>query len=191
MRRIFLHLTCFLLGLMGLMMTPLVWAASDTPLSLVLGLTSSTLKGITAVKVSVGDFDFQLNKDNAFLKDVIEIDTRLKLKIAGITVSSTATEVLFINVRAIKFPFFKDNTRTPVIGPVDPFTPLYAVTAHLELVESVALHRNPSIVAPAATWERQLTAIVVGLENLGEIQAYVAHLVDQFINAYLEQNPKR
>jgi hypothetical protein len=133
----------------------------------------ATLKGIPAVKVVVAPTILEGEWDR-LRTDELETDVERRLREAGIAVLPSATEVLYIEVEARK-----------TSG-----SPRYACSTRVELLQSVSLVREPGLTVFAPTW---------GLGRVEEVSAYnlrslrvtVGELVDSFIQAYREQNPKR
>jgi len=149
-----------------------VWALTDAP------QTRATIKGIQAIKVLVERINPEAEKDGLRM-DQLQNDVELRLRKAGIVVTPSAEPpaeaVLYVNVSTHKS------------------LNLYAIDFSVNLGQAVMLVRDlkmsTSIIA--ATWHRG----AVGLADRDNLRTYVrdglADLVDEFINAYLEQNPKR
>jgi hypothetical protein len=156
--------TCLLLGL-AVPAWPL-----DSPFA------RATLKGITAIKVVVEELEPEAERDG-LTKDQLQTDVELRLRKAGIRVTSALLEsggsYLYLNVGT-------DNKHPS--GP-------YAVSIDLEFKQWVILERNRNVSLLAPTWYVG-SIVLVGAHKLRHIRDIVAGLVDQFINPYLEQNPK-
>ncbi len=133
----------------------------------------ATLKGIPGVRVVVAPTNLDAERDRLRSGD-IETDVERQLQDAGIPVTRSAPDVLYIDVDARKTGG----------------SPRYACTTRVELLQLVNLERDPQITVFASTW---------GLVRVEEVSAYdlprvrvtVRELVDRFITAYREQNPKR
>jgi hypothetical protein len=141
----------------------------------------STLKGIPSIRVIVEDLDPDAERDG-LTKDQLQTDVELRLRRAGIMVTSAPLEsggsYLYLNV----------NVNTKALHPSAPIL-YYAVNIHLEFHQAVSLRRNPGILIFASTWSVG-GVMVVGIQRLRGVRDDVADLVDKFINVYLEQNPK-
>jgi hypothetical protein len=66
---------------------------------------------------------------------------------------------------------------------------LYAYSLRAEFNQGFMLNRNPKIYSIAATWSIS-SGGTVGTARVSCIRSAVSELVDRFISAYLEQNPK-
>jgi hypothetical protein len=107
-----------------------------------------------------------------------EADVKLRLLRAGIDVNSSSqfcAERLFVLINAVK----SDTL------------PLYAVSCDLEFRQPVCLMRDPCILISATTWSRNIVELVSSARAGNFTRQSLANLVDQFITAYFEQNPKR
>ena len=153
------------LGLALLVLAVPGWA-QDTPKD------RATLKGIQALQVVVEETP-EAERDGP-PKAQLEAEIESRLRHAGIPVMRSANSVLYVSVTAAKSD----------AGQAYP----YVLSATVE--QPVQDPRNPESLRPCATW---------GLSRFGTVEAArlptvrsdVAALVERFINAYLEQNPKR
>lgn len=139
-------------------------------------LTRGTLKGLTAVSVFVG-----LDEDVAFKGsswNIIQNDIELRLRKAGINVSPSASSVLAICIDLYK-------VRPNNLG--------RSYNIQVALYQWVELSRDSRISSMANTWEVSALGSIPTLDSTGLSyirSSVVPDLVDHFINAYLEQNPK-
>jgi hypothetical protein len=105
----------------------------------------------------------------------LQTDVELRLRQSGIQVSNDASAWLTVNVSTWKIE-----------------AGTYAVNILLRLNQMVGLDRNLHIRTLGTTWETDSLLVVgAGPFRIPDARSKVADLVDQFINAYLEQNPKR
>ena len=132
----------------------------------------ATLKGITSLQVFVEGVSPR-DKPRGLTSDRIHADVERQLRTAGIAVSASATEYLYVNV----------NTLQPRQG-------LYSYSVVVMLRQPAYLVRDPLIMAPAAiTWWQGADGIAVAA-NLQSVRDAVRDLVDKFIHAFREKNPK-
>lgn len=163
--RFILTLTAFLL----LSLPPPAWSG-DTPKE------RATLKGIPAISVRVEKLKPEVERDGLSEKQLLT-DVELRLRKAGIRVTSSNDEVMW------SYLSLKVGTYKHASG-------LYAFHLDLEFNTAVVLERDRSINVIAPTWSVGGIG-VVGADNLEALRNTIGDHVDQFINAYLEQNPQR
>ena len=133
----------------------------------------ATLKGITSVQVFVEGVSPE-DKRHGLTRDRLQTDVELRLRRAGIAVSASATEYLYVNV----------NTLQSRQG-------LHSYSVVVMLRQSAYLVRDPALTAPVAiTWWKGTDGITT-TANPQAVRDAVGDLVDKFIHAYREQNPKR
>ena len=159
------HLPCALvaLGLAVFLPSAAVYPAT---------VDDETLKGITSLQVFVEGVS-PGDKPHGLTRDRIHTDVALQLRKAGIAVSASATEYLYINVNTLQ-----SRHR------------LYSYSVVVMLRQAAYLVRDPLIMAPAAiTWWKGTDGITAAA-NLRSVRDAVGDLVDKFIHAYREQNPK-
>ncbi len=142
-------------------------AADDSPIS------RASLKGLKAVTVVVERMDPDAEKDG-LTTDQLQKDVESRLRQAGITVVPLVppSSFLYVNVHALKTD-----------------AGFYVAAITVEFNQPVTLFRDPKIVHPAATTWRMHSIAVAASDRLGILQGQVDTYVDEFINAYLEQNP--
>jgi hypothetical protein len=133
----------------------------------------ATLKGLKTIMVVVEHLTPEAERDG-LTKDQLQTDVEVRLRKAGIKVTSSEIEeaYLYLNVFTVK-----DSSGQ------------YVYHIRLEFNQEVILKRNRNVSLPAPTWSLDLGGIV-GAQKLHEVRDDVADMVDRFINAYLEQNPK-
>ena len=161
-RRIVLTVTLLLLT------TP-AWGA-DTPVE------RNTLKGITEVTVDVSPIKSEAERDG-LRRSQVQTDVELRLRHSGIKVvppSNLAVPCVFVRIHTLTL---KEHRA-------------YVYSIQLELYQGVSLQRDPLILSHTATWSHSIVGLV-GAERVFTVRSDVDNLVDTFINAYLEQNPKR
>jgi hypothetical protein len=134
-----------------------------------------SLKGISAIQVIVQPLDPEAERDG-LTQDQLQAGVEVRLRKAGIRVLSTReprTPCLSLNVNTLK-----DRSG------------LYTFSIHLEFMRGVPLDRHHSVVTLAPTWSvGDIDTVDERLLRESE-RSRVDDAVDQFINAYLEQNPR-
>jgi hypothetical protein len=131
----------------------------------------ATLKGIPGVAVVV-DLSSPDGQRDEVAKRQIQAGVERLLLTAGIALMPTAAEHLYLGVLLVRS---KEG--------------IYAYSLFLELNQPLFLMRESRIVN-TATWKVSGLGLV-GQRNLpGTLWAHVAALVDQFIAAYRQQNPR-
>lgn len=136
-------------------------------------LDDATLKGITTLKVQVESISPDVERDG-LTKNQIQTDVEARLRNAGIAASAQAKERLYVNVSTL-----------PVRRG------LYSYSVLVMVQQSVYLVRDPAITAYGATTWFENTDGIASAAQLRDVQDAIGGLVDKFITAYLEQNPKR
>lgn len=152
------------LGIASLLLDIPAWA--DTPGQ------RATLKGIKAVAVVVEDTHATAERDGLTRKQ-LQTDVEQRLRQAGITVDNEAPGVLAVYVNTLKIE-----------------SGFYAYAIRVQFRQRVRMERNLTIAALASTWEASSVVGTVGTRALRDVRGSVRDRVDQFIKAYLEQNPK-
>jgi hypothetical protein len=133
----------------------------------------ATLKGVNIVEVVVEEVDPVAERDG-LTQSQLRTEVELRLRQAGIPVGPTLTGHLYVNVDTVK----SDDGQT------------YAYNVLLQYMQQVVLARDPKAPLFATTWETGGVGMI-GANRLRQVRRHVATYVDQFITAYLEQNPKR
>ena len=134
---------------------------------------SATLKGVTLVEVVVEAMDPVAEQDG-LTRAQLQTEVEVRLRQAGIPVGPTLTGHLHVNVDTLK----SDHGQT------------YAYNVSVQYVQQVVLARDPKAPTFATTWDTGGVGMIVA-SRLPEVRQDVANYVDQFIKAYLEQNPKQ
>jgi len=154
-----------LVSLGVLSLTCAAWA-DDTPGS------RATLKGVTAVKVRVALTSLDAQQDGLRSAD-LQADAEHRLGEAGVVITPVALALLFIDVGTDK----------------NAGVARYACSLRIDLFQLVKFVRDPTIDAFTSTWS--LSRVVeVSAADLPTVRGIVRELVDQFVAAYREQNPK-
>ena len=132
------------------------------------------LYGLGNVPVVVEDLDTDAT-NIGLTKQNLQTDVELRLRQSGVKVGPNRDFVyLYLSVIVMK-------------GPGD----VYAIGLDLELNQPVTLVRDPKIdPGLAPTWSLSRLSLVNRTQVRGYAHQSVRDLVDQFLNAYLEQNPK-
>lgn len=158
------------LGVAALLLLHLpAWA--DTPHE------RASLKGLKGVMVMVGMLGPPYGDHGLSIIQQLQTDIELRLRQGGIQVSSEPRGYLpgYLNVNITRW---KNAGGT------------YEVNVLLRLNQLVRLERNLNIQTLGTTWHAE-SLFPVRADSLRDVQSHVADLVDEFINAYLEQNPKQ
>jgi hypothetical protein len=142
--------------------------------------TRATLRGIKAIGVLVE----ALNPDvEQFELSRAKIQTDVELKLRRATLNVLPRE------QAMRSPGNPQLYVSLQVQPVD--GSLYVTSVSVELYQLVTLRRDPSIIAYASTWKASAKLGVVGRSRLSALRTEVADMVDEFLNAYLAENPVR
>jgi hypothetical protein len=165
--RILTFLSChtLALGIASCLLAAPAWG-QDSPAQ------RATLAGVRTVEVVVEAMSPDAERDG-LARSQLRTDVELRLRQAGITVGPSLTGHLYVNVDTAKS---EDG-------------PTYAYHVLIQYIQQVVLARDPKAPVFAATWETG-GVNMIGANRLHEVRRYVAAYVDQFINAYLEQNPR-
>ena len=133
----------------------------------------ATLQGVTVVEVVVEAMD-PVAEQVGLTRSQLQTDVEARLRQAGIPVGPSLTGHLYVNVDTFK----GGHGQT------------YAYNVSVQYIQQVVLARDPKTPFFAATWEVGGVGMFAA-DRLHEVRQDVANYVDQFIKAYLEQNPKR
>jgi hypothetical protein len=161
--RIALGMAALLLTVSPVLASPA--RADDTPEE------RTTLKGIKAVKVAVGDLHPDAQADG-LTAGQLRGDVQARLRKAGVPTSPSAKAALNVTV----------NTSGRENG-------LYFFVIEVSLTQPVALVRDRKRIILAATWRMGNFGDVAAQDLAGFVRETVAGHVDRFIRAYREQNP--
>jgi hypothetical protein len=150
-----------------LFLTVPAWG-TDTPMD------RATLKGITEVQVLVETIDPEVER-HGLTQSQLQTDLELRLKQSGIKVVSASPASLYVDIQIM---------RVMVL-------PLYAYSLEVAFQQPVRLDRDLKIShVSAPTWSLSGSGVIMR-QRVRELRSRVIEQVDQFINAYREQNPKR
>jgi hypothetical protein len=103
-----------------------------------------------------------------------QTDIESRLRQSGITLDPASPYLLYVTINTVR----------------DPASPVYAFNIVVTFHQGVSLPRNPKSLHLATTWSVSHVGLV-GADHLRDVRSKVADLVDRFISAYREQNPKR
>jgi hypothetical protein len=132
----------------------------------------ATLKGVTVVEVVVEAMDPVAEQDG-LVRSQLQTEVELRLRQAGIPVGPTPTGHLYVKVDTER----SDRGQT------------YAYNVAVQYVQQVVLARDPHAPIFVTTWDTGGVGLIAA-SRLREVRQDVTNYVDQFIKAYLEQNPK-
>jgi hypothetical protein len=144
----------------------------DTPAWAALGGQGASLKGIKAVAVVVEKMRADAERDG-LTRNQLQTDVEQRLRQAGITVDNQAPGFLAIFVNTLKVE-----------------SGFYVYAIRVQFKQTVRIERNSKIAVLASTWEAPSVVGTVGTRALRDVRGSVRDRVDEFINAYLEQNPR-
>lgn len=160
------HHRSLVVGL-GLLLLPVfAWAQGSAA-------QRATLKGVNTVEVVVEAMDPVAERDG-LTRAQLQTDVEERLRQAGITVGPTLTGHLYVNVDTVK----GEHGQT------------YAYNVSVQYIQQIALARDPKAPIFAPTWDTGGVGMIAA-NRLSEVRQDVTNYVDQFIKAYLEQNPKQ
>ena len=131
----------------------------------------ASLKEMTAVSVKAYQVGTDAQRAGLTISQ-LQTDVEVQLRKAGITVVPASEGQLHVSVWDMK----RDS---------DP-----AIRFHIsiEFVQSVKLDRAANLLVPAVTWSMNGFAET---SDVCQVRLILSDLVNSFINAYLEQNPKK
>ena len=138
----------------------------------------ATLRGIPTIAVEVASLDPEAERVG-LTKNQLQTDVELRLRKAGINVVSSPSGETAWSLLGLRVTFVKVEQ-----------LPLYAFDIRLEFFQMVILLRDPGLRTVGSTWSINYTGFA-GAGRTRGVRDAVADLVDEFINAYLEQNPKQ
>jgi hypothetical protein len=160
------------LGLLALFIITPAWA--EDPVAEFEAIKRASLKGIESVDVIVLGTE-AASECSALPYEPTHTAVEARLERAGIRIGTSPTAYLFVSVASV------EALEGLLCG--------FAVS--VELQQIVRLARDTDIMTFATTWHRA----GLGIAGTSSIPEYPQHmlsaLVDQFISAYHEQNPKK
>ena len=151
----------------ALLLVPLAGWGQDNPAH-----NRATLKGIGSVEMVVEVIDPVAERDG-LVRTHLQTEVESRLRQAGIPVGPNITGHLHVDVDTMKS---NDGTS-------------YGYNVEVAYVQQVLLARDPKTLYIVPTWETGGVG-VIATSRLREVRQDVINYVDQFIKAYLEQNPK-
>jgi len=167
MRHVAILSRVFIAPIVALLLLPVSPWAGDTEHD------RATLKGVEALWAVVGGLGPEAEQDGRTAAQ-FQRDVEVHPRQAGIALDSTSHHVLHVNVTAVRRE----------IG-------VYAYAIEVAFLQPVRLLRDPRLVHNfAVTWIVGEVGMV-GATVLSTVQSTVMDLVDQFINAYFDQNPRK
>jgi len=159
------------LGLLALLIMAPAWA--DDPVAEYNAIKRASLKGIESVEVVVlaARSDSECRQLSA---EQLETATEAQLHEAGIPLGPGAASYLFVSVTSV------EALTNLLCG--------FAVSVDLQQV--VVLVRDMRITTFGTTWHQGGLGVAAIEKHPEYLRRMLAALVDEFITAYLEQNPK-
>jgi len=146
----------------------------------------ATLHGITSI-CTIVEVTGPTQAGPPFNKERLQAEVDSRLTAAGIGVSKDATTCLYLNLRPL--PAMAKN-KIPAMGKNNKPTGLYALEVSLQLMQTVALARDPSAKTYAPTWSVSNLATAPSEDLAPTAQQITMDLADQFVEAYRSVNPK-
>ena len=141
-----------------------------------------TLRGLQGVSVSVEVIPER--EREALTEGLIQTDVELRLRKAGIKILPKI-EPSGALVNAVLHVEVSTSERDEIL------TKFYTFNISVTLVQQVVLPRDPSVNRTVGiTWNSGEYG-TLGSPDFRELREHVGDHVDQFINAYLEMNPKQ
>ena len=133
----------------------------------------ATLKGITELQVVVETIDPEVER-HGLTQVQLQTDLELRLTQAGIKVVSSAPASLCVNIQFMRIMLYR----------------VYAYWLEVAIRQPVRLDRDLRLSHVAApTWSLSGSGVIPP-QRVRELRSRVIEQVDQFISAYLKQNPK-
>lgn len=161
----------FALRILALLIITPAWA--EDPVAEFNAIKRSSLKGIKSVEVIVLATEAE-SRCPDLTDEQVETDVETQLRQADIPIDPDSTAFLFVSV--VSVAVLKGH--------------LYGFAVSVDLQQVVLLARDLRIMTLGTTWHQG----GMGVAGTSKIPEYprrmLAHIVDQFINDYREQNPK-
>ena len=170
---VLLHRVAFylVLGLLPLVLLAPAWAAD--PVATYQAIKQASLRGIPSVDVIV----LPARADPGCLPpaaEQVEVEIEAHLQQDGVPVADGGVAYLFVSVASV--------AALPDL--------LCGFAISLELQQIVNLVRDATITTVGATWHKGGLGVVAKENHPAYVRGMLTALVDEFINAYLEQNPR-
>jgi len=140
----------------------------------------ATLRGLQGVGVLVEKLPAEVEKEG-LNRLQLQLEVESKLRMAGIKVL-TREEVF----RTPGEPHLYINVNVNVAKTE---SDIYPYSIDMLLIQQVSLLRDPNLTTFAVTWSKGGVGSI-GKTILSQLQEYVREMVDIFIKAYSEENPK-
>ena len=161
----FLSRVSLILTVALFLLTVPAWADNDES-------ARATLKGVEPIRVLVAPIDADAEQDGLTTAE-ITTEVELRLRQSGIKVAPQSHFWLYVLINTAKQTAY----------------PIYAYNASVRFQQPISVFANPTkFICCGVTWSVGALG-TVSASRLREVQSAVNDLVDQFINAYLEQNP--
>ena len=122
-----------------------------------------------------------------FTKERLQADLDGQLASSGITVDKGATTCLYLNLRPLPA---MGKSKIPAIGKNNKPLGLYALEVSLQLMQTVALARDPTAKTYAPTWSVANLATAPSEDLAPTARQIATDLADQFVAAFRSVNPK-
>jgi hypothetical protein len=170
--RISLAVRCFALGVLALLVPAPAWA--DDPVAEYEAIQRASLKGLESLEVIVPP----LNMDAGCRRvspEELQAEVEARLDDAGIPVGLGTATHLILTVTAFE--------------PVKDVLCGFGITVALQ--QLVLLVRDPRIMTFGVTWEHAGLGIATPARVADHLRHMLAHMVEEFIAIYRDQNPKQ
>ncbi len=159
-------------GLLLLVSAAPAWA--EDPVRTYNAIKRASLKGLESLDVLVLASEVE-SRCRPLSDEQIETAVETRLQRAGIPLADAPAGYVFVSLATVE--------------PVKGF--LCGFVVSVELQQAVRLVRDMDIWTFGMTWHRGGLGVASPGRTGEDLQGLVASLVDEFIGAYLEQNPKR
>ncbi len=141
----------------------------------------SSLKGLQGVFITV---DISDNLSQILIDSRIETDIEIKLGIAGLKFTDSATDNRSDGILSVSITSYLLKNRTATkIG-------IASGSVSVRFYQSCYLIREPTIISIATTWERDMIFYTDESDLKSVVREIVKDYMDDFINDYLKANPK-
>lgn len=142
----------------------------------------STLNGLRGVRVVVEDVNIK-HPGTTLTTSMLQTDLELRLRQSGIAVLD--------QTEFVEAPGNPVLTLQIALLPLSTVPGRFAFDIHLDLEQLVQLARKPATKVWAVTWSTTGQIGLVGSNQLDSLRGGARDLVDQFVNDYLAENPRR
>jgi hypothetical protein len=139
----------------------------------------ASLRGLNAFKVVVENLNADSIQAGLNLQD-IQTAVELRCRVAGVPISPTSSGYyLYVNITSVQRHYLSGEP-----------TGDYAIAMFLEFRQGVRLSRDPTNLCIAGTWKTMTVLTMSRKDVVSVCRDTLNGLVDEFLNAYLAQNPK-